>query len=204
MRYSIQGRACRNSAISVTRGLQLRLWIQKTPQVAHRYGMETTPHHTHFKKQTPVNQLSNPKQPEWIRLPRAGERCPYSNLSRSTLNNLILPCKANKNCPPVKSSVVRQKGATRGVRLIHRASLMAYIEAGKETAFGQDAKVSSNGSLRSLKERLSAITGVQTLGIGGNKKPKIWELYPFQGAAPKTFGHLESTQPLAPSGSVLN
>ena len=81
---------------------------------------------------------------------------------------------------------------------------MAYIDAGKETAFGQDAKGSSNGSLRSLKERLSAITGVQTLGIGGNKKTKIWELYPFQGAAPKTFGHPESTQPLAPSGSVLN
>ena len=204
MRYSIQGRACRNSAISVTRGLQWRLWIQKTPQVAHRYGMETTPHHTYFKRQTPVNQLSNPKQPEWIRLPRAGERCPYSNLSRSTLNNLILPCKANKNCPPVKSSVLRQKGATRGVRLIHRASLMAYIETGKETAFGQDAKVSSNGSLRSLKERLSAITRVRTLSIGGNKKPKIWEPYPFQGAAPKTFGHPESTQPPAPSGSVLN
>ena len=60
MRYSIQGRACRDSAISVTRGLQRRLWIQKTPQVAERYGMETTPHHTHFKKQTLVNQLSNP------------------------------------------------------------------------------------------------------------------------------------------------
>lgn len=204
MRYSIQGRACRDSAISVTRGLQRRLWIQKTPQVAERYGMETTPHHTHFKKQTSINQLSNPKQPEWIRLPRAGERCPYSNLSRSTLNNLILPCKANKNCPPVKSSVVRQKGATRGVRLIHRASLMAYIEAGKETAFGQDAKVSSNGSLRSLKERLSAITRVQTFSIGGNNKTKNGEPYLVQGAISKTFGQPESTQPPAPRGSVLN
>ena len=81
---------------------------------------------------------------------------------------------------------------------------MAYIEAGKETAFGQDAKVSSNGSLRSLKERLSAITRVQTFSIGGNNKTKNGEPYLVQGAISKTFGHPESTQPPAPRGSVLN
>lgn len=142
--------------------------------------MEQNHRHAPCKSNAASSQAFTPNQPDWIRLPRAGEKCPYSNLSRSTLNNLILPCKANKNCPPVKSSVVRQKGATRGVRLIHRASLMAYIEAGKETAFGQDAKVSSNGSLHSLKERLSAITRVQTFSIGGNKKPKFGSLIPFK------------------------
>ena len=161
--------------------------------------MEQNHRHAPCKSNSASSQACTPKQPEWIRLPRAGERCPYSNLSRSTLNNLILPCKANKNCPPVKSSVVRQKGATRGVRLIHRASLMAYIEAGKETAFGQDAKGSSNGSLRSLKERLSAITRVQTFSIGGNNKTKNGEPYLVQGAISKTFGHPESTQPPAPN-----
>jgi hypothetical protein len=144
--------------------------------------MERNHRHVPCKSKLSLSQAFTPNQPDWIRLPQAGEKCPYSNLSRSTLNNLILPCKANKNCPPVRRSTVCQEGATRGVRLIHRASLMAYIEAGREAAFEQNEKVSSNGSLHWLKERLSAITRVQTFSMGGNKKAKIGEPYLFQGA----------------------
>lgn len=67
--------------------------------------------------------------PEWIRLPRSGERCPLTGLSRTTLNALILPTNGNGNKPPVKSRVLKSsKFATRGVRLIHAPSLLHYLE----------------------------------------------------------------------------
>lgn len=132
--------------------------------------METSPHHTHFRKQIPVNQLSSPKQPDWIRLPRAGERCPYTNLSRSTLNNLILPCKANKNRPPVRSAVVGQKGANRGVRLIDRQSLMAHIEAGQEPACDQSANATSTARSTPVSQRRTALFGGQTFSIAGKAR----------------------------------
>ncbi len=62
--------------------------------------------------------------PEFTRLPRAGERCRISNLSRSTLNGLILGPQ-----PLVKSVCLRKRGAQRGVRLIVTSSLLAYLHA---------------------------------------------------------------------------
>ena len=62
------------------------------------------------------------REPEFIRLPRNGERCPLSGLSRSLLNSLILGDK-----PPVRSVVLRQRGKVKGVRLIVWASLKAYL-----------------------------------------------------------------------------
>lgn len=63
---------------------------------------------------------------EWIRLPKKG-RCPYSGLTRSTLNNLILPCEINGFKPPVRSVSLRKRTQVRGTRLIHYGSLMSYI-----------------------------------------------------------------------------
>jgi hypothetical protein len=68
--------------------------------------------------------------PIWIDLPRSGERCRYTSLSRSALNALIL----GKN-PPVKSVSLRKQYAVRGKRLIHLGSLLDYIE-GKAAAQG--------------------------------------------------------------------
>lgn len=68
--------------------------------------------------------LDTPK-PEWIRLPRAGAREPYSGLSRSHLCVLIAEGK-------VKSRSVRARNKTRGVRLINFDSLMAFIEGGSQ------------------------------------------------------------------------
>lgn len=71
----------------------------------------------------------NPTLPATIQLPKVGRRCSVSGLSRSALNALILPCSANGYKPAVKSIVVKQKHATRGIRLIVVESLLAYLKS---------------------------------------------------------------------------
>ena len=67
--------------------------------------------------------------PEYLRMPRVKERDPLFGLSRSQLYELVLPSVANDWTPPVRSVVLRRKpGGRTGVRLIHVASLRAYIE----------------------------------------------------------------------------
>jgi hypothetical protein len=66
-------------------------------------------------------------RPEWIRLPRTNQRCPYTGLSRSGLNELILASKANDFKPPVRSVVSRKRGAIRGTRLINFDSICDYL-----------------------------------------------------------------------------
>jgi hypothetical protein len=68
-----------------------------------------------------------PLKPEFIRLPSPKARCPYTGLSRSTVAELCVPCVANGFNPPVKSAVIRKRGAIRGIRLIDYNSLMSYI-----------------------------------------------------------------------------
>lgn len=68
-------------------------------------------------------------KPDYIRLPKNNEKCPYCGLSRTTLNELVLPRADNNFTPPVKSRVVSPKrGSLRGVRLINYDSLMVYLE----------------------------------------------------------------------------
>lgn len=66
-------------------------------------------------------------RPEWVRLPKPGQRCPHTGLSRTTLNELVVPCPANSYLPPVKSAVIKKRGAMRGIRLISYDSLTAYL-----------------------------------------------------------------------------
>lgn len=75
----------------------------------------------------PEAAASVPQRPEFIRLPQPGKRCPYTGLTRSGLNNLILPCDLNGHRPPVRSICLRQRGAVRGTRLICYDSLMVYL-----------------------------------------------------------------------------
>ena len=75
---------------------------------------------------TPISSSSALK-PEWLRLPPPGGRCPFTGLSRSTLNELTIPGPANEGCPPVKSVVLRKRSALRGIRLISYDSLMGYL-----------------------------------------------------------------------------
>ena len=80
---------------------------------------------------TPVTALgfNNNWEPEFIRLPRPRTRCERTNISRSKMCELVLPSKANGFKPPVRSVVVRQKGKTRGVRLISYPSLINYLNS---------------------------------------------------------------------------
>jgi hypothetical protein len=66
-------------------------------------------------------------QPEFLRLPRNGQRDAVASLSRSGLNDLILPKAENNFKPPVKSVVLRKPGAIRGTRLIVAQSLRDYL-----------------------------------------------------------------------------
>lgn len=84
------------------------------------YGAVVTPP----RPSSPATPASGP---EWLRLPAPGKRCPHSGLSRSTLNELSIPGPANEHRPPVKSVVLRKRGALRGIRLISYDSLMQYL-----------------------------------------------------------------------------
>ena len=66
-------------------------------------------------------------RPEFIRLPKSGSQCPWSGLSRSKLNELILPTPLNQFSPPVSSVSLRHRGQLRAVRLVAFDSLMAYL-----------------------------------------------------------------------------
>lgn len=67
--------------------------------------------------------------PEFIRLPKTGERCPHTGLSRTELNCLILPNAKNGHRPPVASVCLRKRGALRGTRLIIFDSLISYLHS---------------------------------------------------------------------------
>lgn len=66
---------------------------------------------------------------EFIRLPRSGERCPVSGLSRSAMINLVVPNAANGGKAVVKSKVLKSKpGNLKGVRLIQVDSLLQFLQ----------------------------------------------------------------------------
>lgn len=69
---------------------------------------------------------------EFMRLPKAKERDPLFGLSRSFLNQLILPCSDNGYRPLVRSHVLRRRGYRNGIRLIDVESLRDYIKAHEE------------------------------------------------------------------------
>ena len=73
-----------------------------------------------------VRELT-PVKPEFVRLPKSGNRCPYTGLSRSKMNQLVLPCKENGYKPPVESKSDRKRGTIRGTRYIVFDSLIGYL-----------------------------------------------------------------------------
>ncbi|MDP0500740.1 MAG: hypothetical protein Q7P63_11655 [Verrucomicrobiota bacterium JB022] len=78
-------------------------------------------------KAAALTQSATHSKPEFIRLPLPGKRCPYTGLSRSTLNELTIASDTNDYNPPVDSKVLRKRGATRGIRLINFDSLISYL-----------------------------------------------------------------------------
>jgi hypothetical protein len=78
---------------------------------------------------------STSQEPEYTRLPKAGERELHTKLSRSSLDRLVRPQPCNDFNPPVESKVVSIRGgknASRGARLISLKSLLAYISSQSE------------------------------------------------------------------------
>lgn len=72
-----------------------------------------------------VNVLLVPPQevqPEFIRLPKAGEKCPVTGLPRTTLIDLLQDAGDK-----VKVRYLRKKGAATGIKLIPRQQLIDYI-----------------------------------------------------------------------------
>ncbi|MFA6546190.1 MAG: hypothetical protein WCS99_17355 [Limisphaerales bacterium] len=65
--------------------------------------------------------------PEFIRLPKPGTLCRWTGLSRSKLNELILPSPVNGFKPPVRSLSLRNHGQVKAVRLIVFDSLLGYL-----------------------------------------------------------------------------
>lgn len=68
-------------------------------------------------------------RPEFIRLPLAPARCPYTGLSRATLCELTIPSSRNEFRPPVKSVLIKKRGALRGIRLVNFDSLVEYLNS---------------------------------------------------------------------------
>ena len=66
-------------------------------------------------------------EPPFIKLPKSGTPCPYSGLSRSKLNQLILPRKENNQRPQVRSVRLRKPYQKKGTRLIYWPSLYNYL-----------------------------------------------------------------------------
>lgn len=79
-------------------------------------------------KATSLPEMSNFDGPIWLRLPKKGSRCKITGLSRTTLTELCVPSRVNQFKPPVRSVVVKQPHAQRGIRLIFAASLLAHLE----------------------------------------------------------------------------
>lgn len=61
-------------------------------------------------------------QPEFIRLPKAGEKCPVTGLTRTTLGELLEAAG-----DAIKVRYLRKPGATTGIKLIPRQQLIDYI-----------------------------------------------------------------------------
>jgi hypothetical protein len=82
--------------------------------------------------------------PPYLRLPKPKERCPFSQLSRTTLAELCVPTAANNYRPAVRAlcikTTARKKGGKparakkRGIYLIPTAKLFAYFESQKVKA----------------------------------------------------------------------
>ena len=76
---------------------------------------------------TAESPLPSPPMPAVVRLPKSGQKEPWSGLARGQMDLLTRPQKANDFKPPVKSHILAMKGAARGVRLVDLQSLLTHL-----------------------------------------------------------------------------
>ena len=79
-----------------------------------------------------VTSTDSKETPEFIRLPQPGQKCKYTGLSRSTLNELCVDGTINDHNAKVKSTLLKKRGAMRGIRLISYDSLMSFLNSSNE------------------------------------------------------------------------
>lgn len=76
----------------------------------------------------PANNAAQPS-PVTLRLPRVGTVDPFFGCARTFWNQRVLPTAENNFKPPIRSIVVKQSGAKRGIRLIVFESAKSYFLA---------------------------------------------------------------------------
>jgi hypothetical protein len=81
------------------------------------------PRPTSSRKATSTGQ----DEPLYVRLPKPGHLCPRTGMTRSALNELILPGERNNYRPPVESKSLRKREGGKGTRLIIWQSLKDYL-----------------------------------------------------------------------------
>jgi hypothetical protein len=62
-------------------------------------------------------------------MPKPGTRCPWTELSRGKMNQLVLPCPENDFKPQVRSVSLRPRGGIKGIRLFFFDALIAYLKS---------------------------------------------------------------------------
>jgi len=75
-----------------------------------------------------ANATSGDTPAEYIRLPKPGERCPLTGLSRTSLVEVIDERDPESGEPFVLQYTKKRHGKQRGIRMINRASLLAHLE----------------------------------------------------------------------------
>jgi hypothetical protein len=84
-------------------------------------------------------ELESAMPPEYLRLPKWGERDPYFGLTRTALDQLTRPQPFNQFRPPVKSKILKMAGSKSGIKLISFSSLKIYIDGLPDASLGNDA-----------------------------------------------------------------
>ena len=101
----------------------------------------------------PTQAVSQPL-PQWIRLPRQGQREFYTGLSRSSLIFLCIPGASNGCRAKVKSYLHKSdRHNRRGTRHINLPDLLAYMEQQSETQNSRNASLAEESS-RPEKDQL--------------------------------------------------
>jgi hypothetical protein len=77
---------------------------------------------------SPLPRGGEGDEPLYIRLPKPGQLCPLTGMTRSALNELILASERNNYQPPVESKSLRKREGGKGTRLIVWRSLKAYLQ----------------------------------------------------------------------------
>ncbi len=83
--------------------------------------------HSHRPTNSESPGESATEEPLYVRLPKPGQLCSRTGMTRSTLNELILPTERNSYRPPVESKCLRKQEGGKGTRLIVWQSLKDYL-----------------------------------------------------------------------------